>query len=61
MLPLFFVSAACLSFQAAATGGSDALAAAKADYEHVMDTDVANFNKLAAGRGLKPLSQQLSK
>ena len=32
------------------------LTAARTDYQRVMDTDVANFNKLAAGRKLKPLS-----
>jgi photosystem II stability/assembly factor-like uncharacterized protein len=34
------------------------LAAAKTDYRQVRDTDVANFNKLAPGRGLKPLSPE---
>jgi hypothetical protein len=36
------------------------LNAAKGDYQKTMDTDVANFNKLAQGRGLKPLSTQPS-
>jgi len=34
------------------------LAAAKTDYQRVMESDVANFNRLAPGRGLKPLSAQ---
>jgi photosystem II stability/assembly factor-like uncharacterized protein len=34
------------------------LAAAKGEYQRVMDGDVANFNKLAPGRGLKPLAPQ---
>ena len=29
---------------------------AKGDYQKTMQTDVANFNKLASGRGLKTLS-----
>ena len=32
------------------------LNAAKNDYQKVMDTDVAQFNKLAPGRNLKPLA-----
>ena len=32
------------------------LTAAKTDYQRVMDNDVAGFNKLAPGRGLKPLA-----
>jgi len=34
------------------------LAAAKTDYQRVTESDVANFNRLAPGRGLKPLSAQ---
>jgi len=34
------------------------LAAAKGEYQRVMDGDVASFNKLAAGRNLKPLAPQ---
>ena len=33
---------------------------ATADYKRVMEADVANYNKLAPGRKLKPLSPQLS-
>jgi len=32
------------------------LAAARSEYRRVMETDVANFNKLAPGRSLKPLA-----
>jgi photosystem II stability/assembly factor-like uncharacterized protein len=32
------------------------LAAARGEYQRVMDNDVASFNKLAAGRNLKPLA-----
>src|SRR5207253_1250498 len=32
------------------------LAAAKGEYQRVIENDVASFNKLAAGRNLKPLS-----